>query len=103
VGERERFLWAIEANPGDNATLLAYAEWLKGFAHRHGRIKDARRAASIRGFIAFSDQVAVAILIKPNPAQDPGVAKLVATEQRLFRNLLRQLLPKPGLPPEKTD
>jgi uncharacterized protein (TIGR02996 family) len=57
--ERERLLRAVEANPGDNATLLAYAEWLDTFARSKGRIKAARTVTSIRGFLDLSNQVAL--------------------------------------------
>jgi hypothetical protein len=33
---------------------------------------------------------------KQNPAQDPKLARLVATEQRLRQQLLKQHLPRPG-------
>jgi uncharacterized protein (TIGR02996 family) len=100
VRERERFLRAIEANPGDNTALVAYAECLEQSARRpRGGIRDARKARSIRGFLGFSGQLAALLRGKQNPAEDPSVTKLIATEQWLRRKLLTELLSKPGEPP----
>jgi uncharacterized protein (TIGR02996 family) len=90
--ERERLLRAVEANPGDNAPLLAYAEWLDTFARAKGRINPARTVASIRGFLDFSDQLAGVRLLTQNHARNPRAARLVAREKWLRQKLLSKIL-----------
>jgi uncharacterized protein (TIGR02996 family) len=100
MGDRERFLRAIEANPKDNTTLADYAEWLELSARRpRGGIRDFRKAKSIRGFLVFSRQLAAVLRGRQNPAQDPSVAKFITTEEWLRRKLLTELLSRPGEPP----
>jgi uncharacterized protein (TIGR02996 family) len=92
MGQRERLLRAVEANPGENAPLLAYAEWLDRFARVKGRFRTARAVASIRGFLDFSDQVAGLVSATQILARDPRAARLVTREQTLRRQLLKKLL-----------